>query len=73
MLFLKMMMVGFFSVNKIDDQTFDIGLGMRPDLTGKGKGFGFLEEGINFVKTTYKPERITLSVATFNERAIKVY
>ncbi|SFJ86480.1 ribosomal-protein-alanine N-acetyltransferase [Halobacillus dabanensis] len=45
-------LIGFFSINKVDDQTFDIGLGMRPDLTGKGKGLEFLEEGINFVKAT---------------------
>ncbi len=66
-------LIGFFSVNKVDDKTFDIGLGMRPDLTGKGNGLGFLKSGLEFVKNEYKPEKITLSVATFNQRAIKVY
>ncbi|RLL40628.1 N-acetyltransferase [Oceanobacillus piezotolerans] len=66
-------LIGFFSVNKVDEEIFDIGLGMRPDLTGSGKGLEFLKEGIEFVKNEYKPEKITLSVATFNQRAIKVY
>lgn len=66
-------MVGLFSVNKSAINTVDIGLGMRPDLTGNGKGFEFLKAGIDFVQSIYKPKRITLSVATFNQRAIKVY
>ncbi|WP_175637235.1 GNAT family N-acetyltransferase [Oceanobacillus sojae] len=30
-------------------------------------------EVINFIQSEFKPERITLSVATFNQRAIKLY
>ncbi|GGH86981.1 ribosomal-protein-alanine N-acetyltransferase [Pullulanibacillus pueri] len=66
-------LIGFFSVNRVEDHTFEIGLGMRPDLTGRGKGLEFLKAGIAFIKGEYKPEKITLSVATFNQRAIKVY
>ncbi|MBH0167078.1 GNAT family N-acetyltransferase [Fictibacillus sp. 7GRE50] len=66
-------LIGFFSVNKADERIYDIGLGMRPDLTGKGIGFKFLKSGIEFVKSEYKPKKITLSVATFNQRAINVY
>ncbi|WP_133580097.1 GNAT family N-acetyltransferase [Aureibacillus halotolerans] len=66
-------LVGFFSVYKGEDSTFDIGLGMRPDLTGKGEGVKFLNAGIAFVKSEFKPKKITLSVATFNQRAIKLY
>ncbi|MDG5473724.1 GNAT family protein [Jeotgalibacillus sp. ET6] len=66
-------LIGFFSVNKVDDITFDIGLGMRPDLTGKGNGLEFLKSSLEFVKNEYKPKKLTLSVATFNQRAIKVY
>ncbi|MDX8046250.1 GNAT family N-acetyltransferase [Gracilibacillus sp. S3-1-1] len=66
-------LIGFVSVTKVDDKTYDIGVGMRPDLTGKGKGFEFFNAGIEFVKNEYKPEKLTLSVATFNQRAIKVY
>ncbi|MFQ3544515.1 GNAT family protein [Halobacillus rhizosphaerae] len=66
-------LTGFISVNQTDPQTCDIGLGMRPDLTGKGLGTEFLKEGMEFVKYAYQPKKITLSVATFNQRAIKVY
>jgi [ribosomal protein S18]-alanine N-acetyltransferase len=65
--------VGFFCVNKIDIDTIEIGLGMKPDLTGAGKGLEFLKAGLEFVKETYSPKVIILSVATFNLRAIKVY
>jgi [ribosomal protein S18]-alanine N-acetyltransferase len=66
-------LVGYFSFNKTASGIYDIGLGMRPDLTGCGMGSAFLKAGIDFVKTRFSPVKITLSVATFNERAIKVY
>jgi [ribosomal protein S18]-alanine N-acetyltransferase len=66
-------LVAFFSVSKIANRIFDIGLGMRPNLTGKGNGIEFLSAGINFVQSAFKSEKITLSVATFNQRAIKLY
>ncbi|MFD2043129.1 GNAT family N-acetyltransferase [Ornithinibacillus salinisoli] len=66
-------LVAFFSVNEVVDTTYDIGLGMRPNLTGGGKGLEFLKTAMDFVISTYEPEKITLSVATFNKRAIKLY
>ncbi|BAH42286.1 MULTISPECIES: GNAT family N-acetyltransferase [Brevibacillus] len=63
----------FLSISKVTDRIFDIGLGMRPDLTGKGNGIEFVRAGINFIQSEFKPEKITLSVATFNQRAIKLY
>ncbi|MDQ0350375.1 ribosomal-protein-alanine N-acetyltransferase [Alkalibacillus filiformis] len=66
-------LIGFFSVNKVYEHTYDIGLGMKPDLTGKGNGLKFLNEGIKFVIQEFEAERITLSVATFNQRAINLY
>jgi [ribosomal protein S18]-alanine N-acetyltransferase len=65
--------VGYFSVNQTAAATCDIGLGMRPDLTGNSMGLDFLKAGMDFVKSRFKPEIITLSVAMFNQRAIKVY
>ncbi|MCA0173044.1 GNAT family N-acetyltransferase [Bacillus sp. RAR_GA_16] len=66
-------LVGFFNVTKVDDRTYDIGLGMRPDLTNKGKGLEFIKAGLAFINKKYNPSKITLSVATFNQRAINVY
>lgn len=65
--------IGYFSLNKTDSTTIDLGLGMRPDLTGNGMGLAFLKEGLAFVRSEYNPEKFTLSVAVFNQRAIKVY
>ena len=65
--------IGYFYFNRVDKETIDISLGMKPNLTGVGKGFEFLKVGLDFAKHTYNPDQITLSVATFNHRAIKVY
>ncbi|MDN3954541.1 GNAT family N-acetyltransferase [Sporolactobacillus laevolacticus] len=65
--------IGFFCFDKLSDHTIEIGLGMKPELTGKGHGYEFLKAGIDFAKSNYKPNTITLSVAAFNQRAIKVY
>ena len=65
--------IGFYSFQRPDKDTVDIGLGMKPELTGKGKGAAFLAAGLQFVDTKYRPKNITLSVAAFNKRAINLY
>jgi ribosomal-protein-alanine N-acetyltransferase len=65
-------LVGFFQF-KWESKVVGVGLGLRPDLTGKGLGHGFLEAGLGFARRSFCPEAFRLSVATFNERAIKVY
>ncbi|RHB48877.1 GNAT family protein [Exiguobacterium sp. AM39-5BH] len=66
-------LVGFVSVTQPDAETVDLGLGMKPNLTGNGSGRTFVTSILDFVNTTYAPRRITLSVAAFNLRAIRVY
>ena len=51
----------------------DIGLGLRPDLTGKGMGEAFLRHGINVLSEQFGVKKFRLAVAAFNERAIQVY
>jgi len=65
-------LVGFFQFER-EGTTVDVGLGMRPDLTGQGLGIEYLLAGLEFARRRYSPENFTLSVATFNERAIRVY
>ena len=66
-------LVGHFSFKPKDEQTVEVGLGLRPDLIGRGLGGSFLAAGLEFAQTQFAPARFVLSVATFNERAIKVY
>lgn len=65
-------LVGHFSF-KPSEGTLEIGLGLRPDLTGRGLGAAFLAAGLDFGRERFAPEQFTLAVATFNERAITVY
>jgi len=51
----------------------DYGLGLRPDLTGRGLGFEFFATGLDFARERFEPERVFLHVAEFNERARRVY
>jgi ribosomal-protein-alanine N-acetyltransferase len=66
-------LVGHFSFKPREERTLEIGLGLRPDLTGRGLGGAFLAAGLTFARERFEPERFVLAVATFNERAIKVY
>lgn len=65
-------LVGFFSF-KVHGDAVEIGLGLRPDLTGAGVGLAFVEAGLDFARTTFAPATFWLDVATWNERAKKVY
>ena len=65
-------LAGFF-VFKVDGATTEIGLGLRPDLTGRGLGAAFLRAGLRHAAERFGAERYTLSVAAFNRRAIAVY
>lgn len=51
----------------------DMGVGMHPNLVGKGNGFDFCKQVISFIRAESKDTPIRLTVATFNERAIRLY
>ena len=65
-------LVGFFAYQH-KDGVVDFGLGLRPDLTGKGLGADFVRAGLDFAQSRFSPKSIQLHVAAFNKRAIKVY
>ncbi len=56
-----------------DNKTIPIGLGLRPDLTGKGLGLSFVKAGLAFAKEQFAADQFRLFVYTFNQRAIRVY
>ena len=51
----------------------EIGLGLRPDLTGQGLGLAFVNAGLDYARAHFAPRRFQLVVAAFNTRAIRVY
>ena len=67
---------GAFVGNYYFEQKGDVveyGLGLRPELTDRGLGTEFVRAGLDFARARFSPIAITLAVAAFNERAIRVY
>ena len=50
----------------------EYGLGLRPDLTGRGLGLDFFVTELAFARRRYRPRRVLLHVASFNQRARRV-
>jgi ribosomal-protein-alanine N-acetyltransferase len=65
-------LVGFFCF-ETEDEAVVIGLGLKPDCTSRGLGQAFVEAGLEYAKQKLDPAMFRLSVAAFNQRAIRVY
>ncbi|MDF7682838.1 GNAT family protein [Lactobacillus sp. ESL0679] len=52
---------------------YELGLGMKPNLTGQGKGQEFLRQILAFVTSKLAIIELILDVAKFSVRAQKVY
>ncbi len=65
-------LVGVFSLTRRGGDV-EIGVGLRPDLTGHGLGQSFLRAGLALARRRYRPRTFSLHVATFNRRAITIY
>lgn len=67
-------LIGFLTAERGDDGAWSIGLGMRPDLTGRGVGESFVRACLARLHELVPGEApVVLGVAAFNERAIRVY
>lgn len=51
----------------------ELGVGMRPDLMGHGLGLGMMLAGMDYARALIHPATFSLTVATFNTRAVTVY
>lgn len=60
---------GFYA----EPEGLDIGLGLRPDLTGQGLGGLFLMDILDHLARTVQATQFRLTVAAANERAIRLY
>ena len=65
-------LVGFFYFEERGEALF-YGLGLRPDLTGRGLGLEFVRRGLEYIREHLGARTVILDVAAFNERAIRVY
>lgn len=64
--------VGFYYFEP-KGEVLEYGLGLRPELTGRGLGLDFFRAGLEFGRKRYDPKLVRLFVAEFNARAIAVY
>jgi RimJ/RimL family protein N-acetyltransferase len=55
------------------EEALDIGVGMRPDLTGGGRGHDFIGAVIEYGLTRYRPPLLRVTIAAFNERSQRVF
>jgi ribosomal-protein-alanine N-acetyltransferase len=51
----------------------DIGLGVRPDLTGQGRGLAYVNAVLDFARRTFMPNAFRVTIAEFNKRALRVW
>ncbi len=51
----------------------DIGMGVRPDLTGQGQGLVYVRAILDFARQTFQPALFRVTVAEFNQRALRVW
>ena len=51
----------------------EVGLGLRPDFTGRGMGAGFVHAALDFSRERRSPISFALDVFPWNERAIRCY
>lgn len=54
-------------------EALDIGLGVRPDWTGRGYGTGIVTAVIAFAVATFKPHLLRATIAEHNTRARRVW
>lgn len=55
------------------DEGIELGLGLRPDLTGRGLGTSLVQAALDLIGRRWDTRPIWLDVLPWNERAIRVY
>ncbi len=56
-----------------EEEALDIGMGLRPDLTGQGNGAFYAAEVFDFARRRYAAQIQRVTIAAFNERAQRLY
>jgi ribosomal protein S18 acetylase RimI-like enzyme len=55
------------------DDVVEVGIGLRPDLTGRGLGEAFMRAQLEYASQAWQPVTFRLFVTAWNERAIRLY
>lgn len=55
------------------DQALDIGMGIRPDLVGRGQGRSYAQAVADYGVQCYQMTTLRVTIATFNQRAQRVW
>ena len=66
-------LIGFAELVETSPGVVEVGLGLRPDLTGRGWGLAYVRAVLGFARERFAPREFCLAVAAFNARAIRVY
>ena len=65
-------LAGFFEFGH-QGRVVEIGLGLRPDLTGRGIGTSFVAAGMAFALSRWKLSAFAVDVLPWNARAMRAY
>lgn len=66
-------LAGFIKLNLKDNNIIHVGIGLKPNLTGKGLGKKILSLGVDYIRKNYPNHKIMLEVRSWNQRAIGCY
>jgi RimJ/RimL family protein N-acetyltransferase len=58
---------------RCEPDVLDVGLGMHPDMTGRGQGRVFTEAILAFATEAFKPSMFRVTIAEFNQRSQRVF
>jgi len=59
--------------SRAEPEVLDVGVGMRPDMTGKGRGADFVAAILDYARENYRPSLFRVTVADFNGRSLRTF
>jgi ribosomal-protein-alanine N-acetyltransferase len=63
----------FWSFEQPEDGVVEVGIGLRPDLVGRGLGEGLMRAELDYARERFAPHTFRLYVTEWNARAIALY
>ena len=57
----------------LEPEVLDVGIGMRPERTGRGQGQGLLAAVLDYARESLRPHRFRATIAEFNQRSARTF